>query len=160
MQPPQPCGPHCLPPTHPHVRCCSVVLSPHSWSISLSTPLPPLLFLHSTNTTPPFFQPHYADCFRGQARKEKQIEAAGDNETAGYATAVHFGIDLSHIALYVYGCVCICALACSPLVHILHVASNACNGEVISWRRYIRSDISSVMIDLIVQSTLSDINVL
>ena len=35
---------HSPPPTpRPHVRCCCVVLFPHSWSISLCTP-PPLCF--------------------------------------------------------------------------------------------------------------------
>lgn len=52
-------GPPHPPPARPHVRCCSVVLSPHSWSISLSTPpttLEPLCFFpHSAGTRRPFF---------------------------------------------------------------------------------------------------------
>ena len=72
-------------PPCPHVRCCCVVLFPHSWSISLCTPPP----LHPSAFPP--FNPNNASVlpatlcrlFQRTSKKEKQIEAAGDNETAG-----------------------------------------------------------------------------
>lgn len=118
-------APTALTPTPPSPTCemllCCLV-PPQLEHLPLHPPTP-LLFLHSTQTTPPFFQPHYADCFQRTSKKEKQREAAGDNETAGYAKAVHFGIlyFLSHIhvALSLHVLVC----GCSTLLPILPVVS-------------------------------------
>ncbi|MEQ2239757.1 hypothetical protein ILYODFUR_007809, partial [Ilyodon furcidens] len=62
-----------------------------SWSISLSTPHP--------SAFPPFNQNNavvlpatLCRLFQRTSEKEKQIEAAEDNETAGYSKAVHFAI--------------------------------------------------------------------
>ena len=64
--PPTPTPPS---PTCEMLLCCLVPPQLEHLPLHPSTPL---LFLHSTQTTPPFFQPHYADCFRGQARKRNR----------------------------------------------------------------------------------------
>lgn len=108
-------GPPHPPSAQPHVRCCSVVLSPHSWSISLSTPPPPSNPSAFSSIQPeqgPRSSATLCRLFRRTSEKEKQIEATGgrggDNETAGWATAVHFDrYFLSHCSA---GALVVCAL--------------------------------------------------
>lgn len=56
-------------PTCEMLLCCLVPPQLEHLPLHPSTPQ---LFLHSTQTTPSFFLPHYADCFRGQARKKNR----------------------------------------------------------------------------------------
>lgn len=56
-------------PTCEMLLCCLV--HPQLEHLALH-PSTPLLVLRFTQTTPPFFWPHYTDCFRGQARKRNR----------------------------------------------------------------------------------------
>lgn len=85
-------------PTCEMLLCCLVPPQLEHLPLHPSTPQ---LFLHSTQTTPSFFFTTLCRLFQRTSKKEKQTEAAGDNETAGYVKTVHFDILLllSHMAL-------------------------------------------------------------
>lgn len=67
-------------------------------------PQPPSAFPPFNLNNASFFQPHYVDCFQRTSKKEKQIEVAGDNETAGCTEAVHLAFLhlLCHVWANVY----------------------------------------------------------
>lgn len=79
--------PSLLQPTCEMLFCCLV--PPQLEHLPLDPPPHPSAFPPFNLNNASFFQPHYVDCFQRTSKKEKQIEVAGDNETAGWTEAVH-----------------------------------------------------------------------
>lgn len=99
------CSPRSLdaPRTHPptHMWDAVVLSCSPTAGASPSPPLHPSAFPPFTPNNASVLSATLCRLFQRTSKKEKQIEAAGDNETAGYAKAVHFGIlyFLSHVTL-------------------------------------------------------------
>lgn len=96
-RPPPPCNnatvcsphkPRALPPPA-HMWDAVLLSCPPTAGASPSRPPHPSAFPLFNLNNASFFQPHYVDCFQRTSKKEKQIEVAGDNETAGCTEAVH-----------------------------------------------------------------------